>query len=198
MTKEEARKATKSSIIASKRLEVLTDLKLCVGKLHNDLANESHLQESLERMSTTRIQIKLERKVGHQGGSGKWPVHIIMLTCDLLVNGTPPSAVPTNIQTISAALLGSEVSELPSVNYIRECRVIVQNLNRILAAFRLGKVKTWQQIFTNGTTPWYVTSQNLVIGLMLRGEFESMIASSCIFLENETPEKQVEAMRNRV
>ena len=152
MTKEEARKATKSSIIASKRLEVLTDLKLCVGKLHNDLANESHLQESLERMSTTRIQIKLERKVGHQGGSGKWPVHIIMLTCDLLVNGTPPSAVPGNTQTMSAALLGSEVSEMPSVNYVCKFCVVTQNLNEMLAAFRLGKAKTWHQIFTSATT----------------------------------------------
>ena len=33
---------------------------------------------------------------------------------------------------------------------------------------------------------------------MTDGDFESVIASSCIFLENETSEKQIEAVKNKV
>mgnify|MGYP007086410298 CR=1 FL=1 len=133
--KDAAKKASNSSLLASKRLGILKDLKHQVIELQDDLAEESHIRESLERMSTIRTQIKRERPVGRRGGSGKWPIHIVLLICELLVNGTPPSAVPANIQTMSAALLGSEVGELPSVDYVRKCRVVVQNINEMLAAF---------------------------------------------------------------
>ena len=55
VAKEEARKATKSSALVSKRLEVSKDLKLRVGKLQDELAEESHVQESPERMRTIRM-----------------------------------------------------------------------------------------------------------------------------------------------
>ena len=66
-----------------------------------------------------------------------------MLICELLVNVTPPSAIPSNIQIISAALTGSEVKYLPELDYVRKCCVVVKNLNIILAACRLGKGENW-------------------------------------------------------
>ena len=144
------------------------------------------------------MQIQCERKIDCRWGSGRWLVHIVMLIWELLVNATPPSAVFANTQVMSDVLLGSEVSELPFVNYVHEWRVVVQNLNVMLAAFRLGKSKTWNQIFTNGTTHCQITFQNLVIGLMSEGNFQSVIAFSCIFLENEMSENQVEAVKNEV
>ena len=62
-----------------------------------------------------------------------------MLICDILVNGTPPSAIIANIQTISAALTVSELNELPPLYYVRKCRVAVHSLNYMLADFILGK-----------------------------------------------------------
>ena len=53
----------------------------------------------------------------------------MLLICNLLVNGTPPSAVPDNIQMMSAAMTGQEVTELPCINFVRQCRVVVQDLN---------------------------------------------------------------------
>ena len=41
-----------------------------------------------------------------------------MLICDILMNGNPPSDIPDNIQTMSAALTGIEVNELPSLEYV--------------------------------------------------------------------------------
>ena len=98
-----------------------------------------------------------------------------MLICELLVNGITPSFIPANIQTMPAALTGSEVNELPSLYYVRKCRVVVQNLNNMLAACNLRKEESWQQIFADGTTGRQVKFQNLMNGLMADGDFESVI-----------------------
>ena len=75
-----------------------------------------------------------------------------MLVCELLVNGTPPSTIPYSIQTMSAALIGSEFNEMPSLDYVCKCCVSVQNLNDMLASYMLEKAENWHQIFTDGTT----------------------------------------------
>ena len=184
--------------IADKQLAVLKDLKTQVGQLKDELADESHERATFEKMATIRLQIKRETSVGRRGGSGKWPVHIVLLICELLTNGTPPSAVPANIQSTAAAFNGCEADELPSVNFVRQCRTVLQNLNSMLAGFRLGNAKSWHQIFTDGTTRRQIAFQNLVIGLMEGGEFDSVIASSCIILENETSAIQVESIKEEV
>ena len=62
-----------------------------------------------------------------------------MLICELLVNGNPPSAFPDKIQTSYAAITGSEVYELPSLDFVRQWRVVVNDLKDIIAACRLVK-----------------------------------------------------------
>ena len=128
-------------------------------------------------MSTIRLLINCEITIGRLGGSLRWPVHTIILICEFLVNGTPPSAIPANTQTMSAALTGSETNEISSLDYVRKCRVIVQNLNDMLAACIRGKADNWHQILTDGTTRRQITFQNLVIGLITDGYIESVIAS---------------------
>ena len=95
------------------------------------LLDEFPQRESLERMHTIQPEIKIERQVGRRGGSGKWPFFIVLLICELLVNGTPPSYVPVNIQTTSAALTGTAAFELPSVDFVRKCRVVLQTVNEL-------------------------------------------------------------------
>ena len=142
----------KSIVIISNRLQRLKDLKLLVGELKEKLADESHPQETLQRMSTICLQIKRERTIGRQGVSLQWPVHIVMLICELLVNGTPPYSIPTNIQTMSANITGSEVNDLPSLDYVHKCRVVMQNINDKLSACSLVNSWNWHQIFTDVTT----------------------------------------------
>ena len=161
-------------------LQRLKDSKLLVGELKEETKDESHLLEALQRMITIRLKIKRERTIGRQGGSLWWTVHIVMLICELLLNGTPPSDITANTKTMSAALNGSEVNEIPSLDYVCKCRVVVKNLNDMLATCRPGKTDNWHQIFTDGTTRSQITSQNLVIGLMADGNFESVIASSSV------------------
>ena len=122
-------------------------------------------------MGTIRLEIKREITIGRCGGSLQWTANIVMLICELLVNGTPTSSIPSNIQTISASLTGSEVNKLPSLYYVNKCCVVVQNLNDILAACRPVKVENWHQIFTAGTTRSQIIFQNLVIFLMTDSDF---------------------------
>ena len=48
-----------------------------------------------------------------QDGSRKWPVWVIQLKYELLVNGTPPSTIPANIQIMYETLHGEETEDLP-------------------------------------------------------------------------------------
>ena len=99
------RKASKSSFIMSNRLKRLKDLKFLVGDLKEELPDESHLLETLHRMDTIRLQINHEITIGRKIGSLRWQVYIFILICELLVNGTPPSVIPANIQKCLLLLL---------------------------------------------------------------------------------------------
>ena len=102
-------------------------------------------------MRKIHIDIKKERPIGRQGDGKQWPVHIVLLICEMLVNGTHPSAVPANIQTSCAAFTGVEADELPSVDFFHECRIVLQNPNKTLSALQLGSADTWHQVFTDVT-----------------------------------------------
>ena len=114
------------------------------------------------------------------------------------MNGTPPSAVPANIQTMSSAMTGQEVTEMPCINFVRQCRVVVQNLKSTLAALRLGDADEWHQIFTDGTSSCQIDFQNLVISVMVYSNLNTVIVSSCILLEDKTYENKVKYIVNQV
>ena len=73
--------------------------------------------------------------MGRRGGSGKWPVCIVLFIFDILVNGTPPSTVPANIQTVYTEFTGTAACELPSVDFVRKFRVVLQTVNENLSGF---------------------------------------------------------------
>ena len=107
---------------------------MSLNEAKEDPLDESHQRAALERMRKIHIEIKKERPIGIWGGRKRWPVHILLLICEILVNGTHPSAVPANIQTSCAAFTGVEADYLPWVNFVRECRIFLQNLNKTLSA----------------------------------------------------------------
>jgi hypothetical protein len=83
----------------------------------------------------------------------------------LLVNGTPPSAVPAILQSTSAHMIGAEVEELPSVNFVQECHVVVKKLNEMLAVYKLGVAELWTLVLTDGTNRRQMALQNLAIAV---------------------------------
>lgn len=190
-------KATKASNMATKRLKVLKDMKYQLNELQDKLADESQQRAALERMQTLPLQINRERLVGRKGGASHWPVHIVLLICELLVNRTPPSAVPGSLKTF-AAFSGITEAEYPTADFVRKCRLVLQILNETLSALRLGNAPTWHQLFTDGTSRRQVAFHNLVIGLMMNGKLDPCIVSSCMILKDETAEHQVEAIELEV
>ena len=58
------RKASKSNVIVYNMLQRLNELKLLVGKLKEELADESHLRETLQKKSTICLKIKHEKTIG--------------------------------------------------------------------------------------------------------------------------------------
>ena len=87
------------------------------------LIDETKEREALSRLQHIKMQIKKEKIIGRRGGASRWPVHIVLLICEMLVNGTPPTAVPANLQSTQAAFTGVKARELPSVNFVRQCRL---------------------------------------------------------------------------
>ena len=70
VAKKEANSAhyakSKLETVASKRLDLLKDLKQQLRNAKDDLADESHQRASLERLQQIQVQIKRERPVGRK------------------------------------------------------------------------------------------------------------------------------------
>ena len=138
-----------------------------MAEAKDNLYDESYQRFGLEKTQKIQLSIKRERTVGRHAGSSKQTVHIVLLICELLVNGTPPSDVAANIQTMSDTMTGREVNELPCIEFLRQCCVVVNNMHSTIAALRLGDVDECNQIFTDGTSRRQIAFQNLVIAVMV-------------------------------
>ena len=63
---------------------------------------------------------------------------------------------------------------------------------------RLGNADSWHQLFTDGTSKRQIAFQNLVIALMEEGKLDPVIVSSCMILEDESSETQVQSIVDMV
>jgi hypothetical protein len=64
-----------------------------------------------------------EDAAARRGGGRRWPIWVVQLICELLVNGTAPSSIPSNIETMYETLYGAKPKEVPSI--ITLCEVVV-------------------------------------------------------------------------
>ena len=93
-------KTTKHTLKEKQKLELA--LKRKNNKLEEVITINSHLRDyiEVEEGTTTSNDIKEVRKIkegfGH-GGTITWPLWMVQLILESLVNGTPPSSVPANI-----------------------------------------------------------------------------------------------------
>ena len=114
------------------------------------------------------------------------------------MSGTPPTSIPSNIEILYETLYSASPKSLPSVSFVRSCRTIVQVLGETILAYKLAKDDNWKQIFFDATTRRQVPFQAVIIGLMSSDKLDPVIVSSCIFMEDETSEKQVEGILEKV
>jgi hypothetical protein len=149
---------------------------------------ERYTQE-LDSMKGNKKQLKKTRGVGRKGALS-WEVWVVQVCCELLVNGTPPSAIPFSIGTLYETLYDNEPDEFPSINFVRQCRITVQIVGETITAMKLAGVDNWKEITFDATTRRQVPFQAVVIGLMTDGILDPVVVSSCIFLEDESLEVQ--------
>ena len=70
--------------------------------------------------NTSLLKFKRESFVGRKVGGHQWPVRVVQIICELLVDGTPPSSIPQIIYTTSSTMTNKEPKDLPSVNFVRD------------------------------------------------------------------------------
>jgi hypothetical protein len=134
-----------------------------------------------------------------RGGARRWPIWMVQLICELLVNGTSPAAIPSNIQTMYETLYGETPDQIPSVNFVRGCRVVVQVIGETVTAIKLGNAETWKQLWTDATTRRQIPFTALIIGILGdENDIDPVVVSSCIFMEDEQAETQADGILEKV
>ncbi len=169
---------------------------------HFDLILEEYRSQFQESNKTTRQLRKEwadEKSAKSCGGARQWPPWVVQVICELLVNGTPPTTVPLAMQTMYLMWTGDTPDELPSVSFVRTCRVVVEVIGETIAAMKLADAPTWSQLWTDGTTRRQIPFTALVVDLMGDDEdIDPVVVLSCIFMEDERSETQADGILNRV
>jgi hypothetical protein len=99
--------------------------------LKDELASLLKIQESqqillddyktmIEGFKSLKLSLKQKVKVGQRGGA-RWLLWVTEVCCELLVNGSPSSAIQSSIGTLTATLYGKEPKKLPLLNYVHRC-----------------------------------------------------------------------------
>ena len=158
-------------------------------------------EEIMEKMKAQIAEKKSLKKMFKGRGGGQWPLWVVLLICELLVNGTDPAVVPSNIATMWDTFYDEEPAQTPCVNFVRECRVVIQIIGETVVAMRLAEATLWKEIFFDATTCRQTPFQAILISI-IGGEdgktIEPIVLSSCIFMEDKTAEKQAEGMNAKV
>ena len=167
----------------------LMRLSKALGRSETDLGILRHIldtpQESGRRM--------------RRGGSRRWPTWVVLMICELLINGTRPSAVPSSIHTVYETLYLEAPDELPSINFVRECRVLVEVMGETITAIKLANASQWSQLWTDSTTRRQIPFTALIIGVLAEsGDVDPVVVSSCIFMEDETSKMQADGIVKKV
>jgi FtsZ-binding cell division protein ZapB len=147
----------KSKEAATRRLGQLRQEKEQKNELKDELtrvlrtleAQEAQLnayKSMVETLKSSKRNLSREVTASRRGGA-RWPLWVTEVCCELLVDGSPPSAIPSSIGTLFASLYGEEPRKIPSLNYVRQCRVLVQTIGETITAMKLAACSNWAEIF---------------------------------------------------
>ena len=178
---------------AAEQEKIAKDLQSIMQK-YQDMINNS--QETKRKLQKEWADEEAKHK---RGGARRWPIWVVQLICELLVNGTSPSAIPANIQTMYETLTGETPADVPSINFVRQCRVVVEVIGETITAFKLASAEDWKALWTDATTRRQIPFTALVIGLLGDEEtIDPVVVSSCIFMEDERANTQADGIVSKV
>ena len=96
-------------------------------------------------------------------------------------------------------LYGKLPEAMPSVNFIRECRIKVEVIGETITALRLASSKSWDQLWTDATSRRQVPFTALIVGMLDDdNNIDPLVVSSCIFMEDERAETQAAGIIEKV
>ena len=88
---------------------------------------------------------------------------------------------------------------IPSINFCRQCRIVVQVIEKTLVALKLAMAVKWIQLFTDATSSRQISFQALLVVIMDDdGMIDPVVVSSCIFMEDETSETEAQCVIDKV
>jgi hypothetical protein len=177
----------------SNKQDELDEMKETCKKMHG---NSKELAVASMKPAPSLSFKKMRRDTSATwGGAFTWPLWMVQLVLEQLVNGTPPTSISPNIAShIKLTMPGVDVDCLPSLSFVRKCRTVLRVIGETLTAYRLAKAEGWEQLFTDGTGRRQVAMQNLVLSVIEDDVLYPLILSSSIILEDETSEKQCNAV----
>ena len=212
--------AKKESRSQSKSLEVQKHL---AAKRHQDrraVQQEMHkLQDKLAHLCEVRAkekeilasyeadkkeggfeELELELEFGNGRGGGRYPLWVAQACIELLLSGTPPSAVPTNIAIMYETLYQKEAKMIPSKQFVRQMRASIEVMGKTITALLLANASAdqWKQIFFDVTTRRQIPFQTVIIGLMNNGKIDPIVLSSHVFMADESSETTVDSIFDEV
>ena len=160
---------------------------------------QAMVNESQHKRLELKKMFDENRGAGRKGGGRRWPVWVVQLISELLAHGTAPSTIPANIETMYHTLYGVKPKEVPSVNFVRQCRVVVQVLGETITAVKLASAEKWDQLWADATSRRQTSFQALIIGIMGEDDnIDPVVVSSCIFAEDEKSDTQAESVIAKV
>ena len=112
-------------------------------------------------------------------------MEVVFLIMQLLVGGAKPTAIHAIMQVFHYQFTGKGADEIPSVSFIRKCRMYCYIMNDLLAAIRMGRALLWPAFYHDGTSRRQLSLYNLLIAIQDEwsngnGNDSPMIVSSCM------------------
>ena len=167
--------------------------------VHLEVEVEDGHKKLRQSLAATPVTIIGKERKG-QKGRPRWSFYIYELIMEMLVSGTPLSSINGNIIAHVKAIAPTiTINKLPSIWTIRCTQIVVLIITEALAAYRLGKSKRWQQLFTDATTRQQTSFTNLAISIHEKEDndiFTSLLLSCSIYSPNESSEAVVMSIVN--
>ena len=136
---------------------------------YNVICGELKAELKVTSQPVVTFRKVLQKEGSRKGGSYNWPILMVQLISEQLVNVMPPAAMSPNIaSTADIDMLGVRVilQELPSISFIRSFQTILRIIGETLAAYFIGKVEQRDKLFSGGTGRRQTALQYLVIGVI--------------------------------
>ena len=120
----------------------------------NVVCEEINSQLKVTSQPVVTIWKIIQKQGSGKGGYYTWPIWMVQVILEQLVNGTPPAATSLKIASRSALFMTGVkfiVQELPIIKFIWSCRTILRIIGKNLAAYCIRKVDKWDKLFSTGT-----------------------------------------------